>query len=318
MSKNSLINYTVIGQSIDKKKSDSISVIILNRGNRVFQEELYSFLQDFSIVNEIISIEKPSTHIDIEILVKNYTKLRFILTDNDNTGAKVNISMKEVRNDFVLVIWSDMLIENPFWIPTIIKELKEKNALCFTPYLYDNTHKVIPSILSPALDKKREICYFYFLAEQDYQNNLSIFDYTGFYQKQKFFYLDGFDINIENPFLQKLDFGYRAYMWGEEIYYSKKLRIQYRNNYPVEYMSGKNNKDYYVFFLKNYLPLFQKDHITIPLFRNLALLRKENIKLRVIFPLYLEIKEWLLSYQYRFKKDIKGVVELWFSDKFSL
>ena len=62
-----------------------------------------------------------------------------------------------------------------------------------------------------------------------------------------------------------MDFGFRAWLWGEEITSTRTLKLSYETIVPAE--DNSVNADYYRFYLKNIAPAFRIDHALLPLRR---------------------------------------------------
>jgi hypothetical protein len=62
-----------------------------------------------------------------------------------------------------------------------------------------------------------------------------------------------------------MDFGFRAWLWGEEITATKSLKLSYETSVPLE--DNSLNTDYNRFYLKNIAPVFQGDYAHLPMRR---------------------------------------------------
>ncbi|ACH94891.1 hypothetical protein ACE4V3_00940 [Borrelia recurrentis] len=305
-------SYTVIQSknSYVQKSTFGISFVILNRGTKIFREDLFEFLSNFDFIREIISIEKQSNRTSLQFISENYDKLKFILLSGDlNSGEKVNLAMKESICSFVFVLQSDMYLLNPFWIPNIFDEIVKKNVLLVGGEFFDKDEEVVPSIFLPTIDKYQRLKVILINSERDYEKTLITMDYCGLYSKEKFIQLGGFDKRIKNEYFQRLDFGLRAIYFGESIYIYRKLRIQYTAlNIPEDLTK---NKSFLIFLLKNYVPIFIGNGVKFSFLRFIRLCLRYGVNPFRFGREFKEIKYETIKNSLRFKGDLKSAIELW-------
>ncbi|ASQ29408.1 hypothetical protein CDQ96_03310 [Borrelia miyamotoi] len=305
-------SYTVIQSKNNyvQKSTFGISFVILNRGTKIFREDLFKFLSNFDFIREIISIEKQSNRNSIQFISESYDKLKFILLSDDlNSGEKVNLAMKESICSFVFVLKSDMYLLNPFWIPNILDEIVKKNVLLVGGEFFDKEEAVIPSVFLPTVDKQQKLKVILINSERDYEKTLVTMDYCGLYSKEKFIQLGGFDRRIENEYFQRLDFGLRAIYFGESVHIYRKLRIQYTALNVPENLT--KDRSFLIFLLKNYVPIFVGNGVKFSFFRFLKLCLRYRINFFKFGKEFKEIKSETVKNSLRFKGDLKSAIELW-------
>ncbi|BCR22075.1 hypothetical protein [Borrelia sp. HM] len=305
-------SYTVIQSKNNyvQKSTFGISFVILNRGTKIFREDLFESLSNFDFIREIISIEKQSNRNSVQTISENYDKLKFILlSDNLNSGEKVNLAMKESICSFVFVLQSDMYLLNPFWIPNIFDEVVKKNVLLVGGEFFDKEEEVIPSVFLPTIDKQQKLKVILINSERDYEKTLVTMDYCGLYSKERFIQLGGFDRRIKNEYFQRLDFGLRAIYFGESVHIYRKLRIQYTALNVPENLT--KDRSFLIFLLKNYVPIFVGNGIKFSFFRFLKLCLKYRVNPFQFIKEFQEIKRETVKNSLRFKGDLKSAIELW-------
>lgn len=305
------LSYTVLGDKsnfIDDLKVFSF-VLLVREDSPFFREELFKFLSDFSFIREVLIIDRPSSSIDLEPYLQKYPKLRFILIDKDHTwGEKINVAIEEATTNSIFTLWSDTEIQNPFWLSSLFQGMRQKDWLCVVPELLEKESMILPTIHIPVFYEK-SLKILDLQAEEEIHSSLYPHDYIGLYNRALFLSLGGFDSQILSSYWQKVDFGIRAYQWGEKIGVHRAMKLRYSGDFTIESLSEEAG--YSFFYLKNYWPYYVKDHIEVSFWHWLTLIKPSKMKLKDILKTTLDIKEWLYKHRYRYKKDLKGVIELW-------
>lgn len=186
--------------------------------------------------------------------------------------------------------------------------MRKREHVCVVPELQDKLQATLPYLHIPSYYKS-ECKIIDLISSEEHRQTLYPHDYMGLYSKKTFLSLGGYDSLIRSSLWQKMEFGFRSYMWGEIITASRKLKIRYLEEVSIEDSSQK--EDYGKFYLKVYWPYFSQDHVVVSLWRFCKLLRKSSLNLKNALKQYYLIGNWLKKHKYRFKKDTKGVVELW-------
>ena len=119
----------------------------------------------------------------------------------------------------------------------------------------------------------------------------------------------GYDGGIANPYWQKLDFGFRSWLWGEEIRLSQALRVAYEEEPPTE--DSTPDEDYKWFWLKNLAPVFRGDSAAIPPSRYWAYLRRRGGRPFAAAREFRAAADWVRTNRYRFRSGASSVVDLW-------
>ena len=209
------VPYTVIGGprwDRIRKYPFSLTLLVLSRGDRLFRSDL---LRDLLArrAGEVLWVEGHEPSADVETLAKEFPDVRFLLINGPTTpGESLNIGMAEARAPLVLCFWSDMRVDR---LPPGVGETLEKSgALCTVPLLKNSRLQTIPSWQSPAW-KKRRLSLAFRIPRREAENTIFPFDYCGVYNTEKFLRSGGFDASIPNPYWQKLDFGFRCFLWGK-------------------------------------------------------------------------------------------------------
>ncbi len=284
-----------------------LTIVLMNRGGRPFKSSLFAELIEIG-ASEIISVEGPAAQYDVENLARRHPEVRFLLlTEPVGAGEKINIGMEEAKGEFVLVMWNDMRVVSGFSEATFARVVRTP-ALCTVPVLQSVRKETIPSIRVPAL-YRRQLKIVPGQPSADGEPTIYPFDYCGLYRKEAFTLSGGFDYLLENSYWQKLDFGFRAFMWGERIVCSTSLRLQYRGEPPTE--DSSRDESYKLFFLKNLAVRFNRDAGVLPVGRLIRYFLGSGGDLITAYREFREVSRWVELNRYRFKRDARSVTELW-------
>jgi len=301
--------YTVIGGI--KTKIDTqplLSIILLNRGGRFHREELLSTLESFDEV-EVIYIEGNERSYDIEPLSKKNQSVKFLLFGGSITpGEKINCGIEESSAPLSLVMWSDMrLLQKPF-PPKMLNKIEANGPLCSVPVVKNSRHEIIPTILTPGL-LKRNLTVLPFNAIQESSLSVFPFDFCGIYNKNRFFQVGGYDVRIKNPYWQKMDFGFRAFMWGESISLNPQFSVQYTGSLPTEDTTPDSSYKY--FFLKNMFVSIKNGNGRLSFVKYFPYMSKSDSGPFKSLREFLEVKKWISENRSRYKTDARKLIKSW-------
>ncbi len=312
-SKDMRIPYTVVGgHKVNKisKYPATLSLLLINCGGRIYRNDTIMDLEKYNF-DEIISIEGPGVSYDIEALSQKFPNVRFLLLHKEvSKGEQINIGIKEALGKYVFVLWNDMKIYSSV-SSRLIEKIKDQDILCTVPLLQNHKLETIPSIQSPVFDKKK-LRVINIQPSADGLASLFPFNYCGIYSKEKYILVGGYDCNIKNSYWQKMDFGFRSYMWGEKVKCNTSFRLSYLLDTPSENTTPEEN--YKIFYLKNLAVRFSGDSGIIPISRFLPYYFKTGGSIFLAVREFKEVKRWVKINKYRFKQDARSVTELWEAD----
>ena len=261
-SKRMRIPYTVVGAkpSGDAPKIPaSLSLIILNRGGRPYKSSTFAEIESLGF-REVLSIEGPSAAYDIENLSGRFPFVKFLILSEDVTiGERINMAIAESNGRYNLVIWNDQ--KCPTISTKLIRRIDERDALCTVPVLQNTRGEVLPTIQAPAFYNK-QLRVVPLPPLKDKTPSVYPFDYCGIYNKERFTLTGGYDFLLSTSYWQKLDFGFRAFMWGEQIICDTAFRINYYGDVPSD--DTTREQSYKLFYLKNLAVRFSRDSGVLP------------------------------------------------------
>ncbi len=304
------IPYTIVGNKKNNKNlvlSPSLSLLVLNRGGRPYKAEYLKILQKLGPI-EILSVEGSSPGYDIELLAKRFSGIRFLLFHREvSVGEQINIGLKESSGRNVLVIWNDMK-PGYFLSSRFLEHIERADVLCSVPVLQNNRLEIIPSIKAPAF-YHRKLKVLSLMPSSHLMESLYPFDYTGIYNRERFFLSGGYDYTITNSYWQKLDFGFRAHMWGERIVCSTGLKVQYLTDDLPE--NTTSDESYRLFYLKNLSLRFSGDAAYLSRWKFLPYYFKSGSSFFTALRDFRSVRKWVTLNQYRFTCDALSLTDLW-------
>lgn len=257
-------------------------------------------------VDEVVTVLGPSPHYDVEQLAGKLPRVRFLLLTNSvSVGEQINIGMHESVCNLVLVVWSDCDVG--VITERTLERIQTSDALCAVPTIRSERGTVVPTVTAPAFYGSR----FRTIPAQpgNQSETLYPFDYAGVYDRERFLRSGGFDRAIVNPYWQLLDFGFRAYLWGERLIVVPSLRIDATR--PLPAADTTLDQSYARFYLKNLAVRFGGDSGKLPLRRALGLISRSGLGPVAALRLFGEIRRWVRENRYRFRQDARRITELW-------
>jgi hypothetical protein len=236
---------------------------------------------------------------------------RFItLSEPTTVGNQINIAAREVTTPLFLVLWSGM--EPGAITPRVVTQIRELDTLCVVPAIRTLQGVLAPTVVAPAFfgSKLRTIP-----VQPNASGALSLYPYAtvGVYQRSKFELIGGFDEELENPYWQLLDFGFRTYLWGEEISVLPSLRVNVFRDLPPE--DATPDESYARFHLKNLAVRFVRDQGRLPRLLLPRFLSKSGMSLGQAMRTFRDVRGWVRENRYRFVQDARRVTELWEVDE---
>ncbi|MFW5717558.1 MAG: hypothetical protein ACOC2Y_03465 [Spirochaetota bacterium] len=306
------IRYTVVGEAggVDQRSRIGLSAVLLNRGDRPIRAELIAPFAE-SGVDELVVVLGPQPNYEVEQLASRIPRARFLLLSKPVTlGEQLNLGIREARSPYVLTIWSDMYA--PTVSPRLVEKIREIDAVCAVPVLRTERNETIPSIIAPAF--YRSLFRTVPVAPgSEGSPSLYVYGDTGVFLKDRFELLGGYDTAITNPYWQRLDFGMRAYLWGDSIRLMPSLRIQTSKPLPPD--DTTPDASYARFHLKNLAIRFVRDQGRLPVRQLLPFVLRSGLGASEAVRQFRNARSWVRRNCYRFTQDARRVTELWEVDE---
>jgi hypothetical protein len=321
--------YTVLGGG-RRNAATGLCAVLLNRGGRYARNACFRELEN-SGFDYVLSMESGE-HFDIEELKDTFPFIRFILfKDAPDIGRQINVAAVEADTPLFFVLWNDFhpvlnldaeriagrLLAKP-GDAELLGAAKEPEAkspyirLCTTPTIQNPRFEVLPNVYAPAIDgKKFEALPFAPVKEST--PTLYPFDGAGVYDRARFIRLGGFDPGLNSRYWQLLDFGLRAWLWGEEIRCTQQIRFCLDGAPDAE--DSTAGESYLRFFLKNLAPVIQdtagEASAHLPLRCFMPYLRNTGHGPIAAARNFSEIRKWVEANSRRFVNDISGITSFW-------
>jgi len=320
-------SYTVRGGKTQINNS-GISALVLNRGARFPRRTFFSELEKAGF-DSVVSVEGPGEHYDIDDLSGSFPFVKFITVSCPiSAGEAVNIGAAEISSPLFFVLWNDLKLSGNLsnmaeritdrLLSDKIDSTKGNGArfkrLCTVPVFQNSQFEVLPSAVRPVMMKKKlELARV--PPEREGTPSLFPHNLVGIYDKRRFLDLGCFDACIKSEYWQLLDFGFRAWLAGEEISSTQFVRLRYKNDEKV--VNAAYNEDYWRFFFKNLSPVLKQNKETgdfyahLPLKYLIPFLFKIKGKSVDSVNLFLSAKRWVHSRRKLWKKSAKDLILAW-------
>jgi hypothetical protein len=313
-------SYTVIGGR-ENFDSSGISVVLLNRGGRYARRGLFHDLEKTGF-DTVVSVEPEPAHYDLDDLSARFPFVRFVLPHTRlSLGEQINMAVSELDSPLFFVLWNDLKMIAGGTAHRMAERLTrpaESNGdskgkiqfrrLCTVPVIQNSRLDTIPTVIAPVIRKKKIQTRFLNPSGEGLPS-LYPFDGVGIYDRERFIQLGGFDGTLKNSFWQLMDFGFRAYLWGEEISLSQTLKFSYEAAIPAEDNSTGN--DYFRFYLKNLAPVFRNDCAYLPVRRFPGFLFKANNGIFDAWDDFSESRRWVNTNSFRWRCNTKTIASYW-------
>jgi len=305
----SRVPYTVIGGprwDRVRKYPYNITLLVLSRGDRLFRADLLSDLLSQER-GEVVWVEGHEPSADVESLARDHPDVRFLLLKAPTTaGERINIGMAEARSPFVLCFWSDM---RPARLAAGQMESLEKSAaVCTVPLSRNARLHAIPTWQSPVW-KRRRLSVAYRIPRNDGEVTLFPFDFCGIYNTERFLRTGGFDPSLSNPYWQKLDFGFRCFLWGERMVGTTQLALTYTTAPPTD--DSTPDQSYKLFFLKNMAVRLRREMGTLPAWFILDYLVHSDASPLYSLREFRAVRDWVRIHRFRFRRDPRELIQRW-------
>jgi hypothetical protein len=314
-------SYTAVGGDV-RLNSSGLSAILLNRKGRYPRRTLFKELEKAGF-DRIVSVEGPIERYDLEDLSSRFPFVRFItMKEAISPGAQVNLGASEITSPLFFVLWNDLRIlygvdadKISAWFRLTKEELFKAppgaslfRRLCTVPVIQNSTLETLPTMSGPVLSG-RGVKTIRFSPASEAAPTLYPFDGVGLYDRDRFVKLGGYDNSIKNPHWQLMDFGFRSWLWGEDIRCTQMIRLCQDTALGGEDTTA--NRSYRRFYLKNLAPVFRQGKAYIPFSLFPGYLFKSR---RDPFSAWAEFKRgrlWVRANCRRFRKDAVTLTETW-------
>jgi hypothetical protein len=317
----SLPAYTAVGGK-ERLASTGLSAVLLNRGGSCFRRSLFQELEKTGF-DYVISLESAPERYDLEELSGRFPFVRFVLIPKGlSPGEQINLGARELSSPLFFVLWNDLKVITGGGAARMVErlclsqeELKRAEGpvsqfrrLCTVPGLLNSRFETHPTLIAPAV-YRRNVRTLTFTPRQEGLPSLYPFDGVGIYDRERFIRVGGFDPSILNPHWQLMDFGFRSFLWGEEIRVTQYVKLICEGFIPV--VDSTVDEGYRRFYLKNIAPLFQAGQARLPWRRFPAYLSSSGWDIFGAWEEFGQASRWIRANRFRWKCDARTLNDLW-------
>lgn len=303
------VSYTVLGGSESPQKIlMPVTCVVLCRNGKHFRTRVLENILQKGF-EKVICVSTVSEKKAADSFARQFPAVQFLVAqERVPQGELLNIAFSEAGTDYVLVVQEDMCMDKVSFNAALASRLMKKGQFCIAPRLFSSGSTKVPVVFSPSAKKS------VFTVESDFsfsdgQPTLYPADYAGFYDREKFILLGGIDYTISSGYWQKVDFFFRAWLWGETVSVASGFEFSYAESVPEE--DHTVDISYLRFYLKNLLPVFSTDHARIPPLSYFAFKSRSSCGFVESFKQFKDAVRWTEKNQYRFKADAVSIIENW-------
>ncbi|MDR3148082.1 MAG: hypothetical protein LBU00_06900 [Treponema sp.] len=326
----SLPAYTAVGGKA-RLASTGLSAVLLNRGGGFSRRQLFETFEKTGF-DYVLSMESVPERYDLEELSLRFPFVRFILIPRGlSPGEQINLGARELSSPLFFVLWNDLKLVTGGEAGRMVErlclsqeELDEAGAkakeqgkqeppsrfrrLCTVPGILNNRFETHPTLIAPVL-YRRNVRTLAFVPRREGLPSLYPFDGVGIYDRERFINLGGYDSRITNPHWQLMDFGFRAFLWGEEIRVTQYIKLFCEGPVPVS--DSTVDAGYRRFYLKNIAPMFRSDHARLPWRRFPAYLSSSGWDMVGAWGEFSEAGRWVRDNASKWHCDARTLNERW-------
>lgn len=301
--------YTLVGRRSVAPDTTRPGLILLNRSSRLVRRDYIAAVagEEFS---DVISVELRDNSYTVESLSREFPRVRFLLLNEPvSIGARINMAMRIMNTDTVLVMWSTM--DPPGSLARALEAMGRTAIVALTPALRNERGESLPVVQVPAL-QRRQLRVMTLPIRGRAVDTLFPFDYVGLYDRRRFAAAGMFDEQIWHPFWQKLDLGFRVALWGERIRVEPTFRMTYRSMPDPEDQTAAEG--YERFYARNLAIRIREGGAEVPLLHALPFALRSRKSIPEALRVFRDASRWVGENRERFLHDARTVVKEWSVD----
>lgn len=257
---------------------------------------------------DVFYISSENTR-SIDDVSRKLPEAKFIVPlEKANTGVLINAAISETHCDYFLLLDDGIRVHQNLASPNTIAKFIESNIFCTVPRITNpDGSEGLVNYFPEGAHGHFQIGFAGFLC--DGLKTLYPKNFIGLYNRQKFIQLGGFDPNITSPYWQDVDLGCRAHLWGEDLRITTQVTLQRSEMPPID--DTTRDYSYMYFYLKNILPVYKNDHAIVKPFAAWRLWHNAGSGILEASELCKGARAWVDLNRYRFKTDIKTLIDDW-------
>jgi hypothetical protein len=303
------VAYTVIGGARwdrVRRWSHDLTFLVLSRGDRLFRGELLAELRATG-AGEIVWVGGPGASYDLEAQAREFPDVRFLVLGGPATpGERVNIGISEARAPRVFCLWSDARVVS---LPADLADRSVADPpVCTVPLARTPRGEAMPTLQAPRLVKGR-VALDWRAPARDGGRTLFPFDFCGVYDVERFDRLGGYSAAVASPHWQKLDFGFRAHLWGETLRCRTGLVVAYATEPPAD--DATPDASYKQFWLRNLAVRRRRDAGELPAWRLAEYMLRSDTGPLYAVKEFRAAREWVRQNRWRYRVDPRDLVAGW-------
>jgi hypothetical protein len=305
-----MFSYTVLGGPPGNRAAPlPFATVVVCRGERVYRADSIASFAAAQVEPTLVLLQPAD---DVEALSARFPRTRFILPGEEMApGAAMNLAIREAKAQRALVTWDDVVPSSHHFTSRNLERMASLDSVVLVPRLEDKEGRALPFAVEPAL-YKHALKIVTTTNEKEGARALAPPDYAGIYDIERFLALGGYDESLVNPWWQRMEFGFRAWMFGEGIRLFPSAHLRYSSE--VAASEVVYDESYAAFYLRTLAVRFKGDSGHLPYSRLFSYLARCARPLFKGLAEFKAARAWVASRSYRYKSDAASIVDLWEED----
>ena len=282
---------------------------MINSTSKPFRESFFDELCKLEAA-EILSLESIPCPYDVKNLTQRYENLRFIIfSEESNMGARIDTAFRETLCRHCLVVSGEAQISALRVTAPVLTEILERGQLCTVPVFQNKDEETLPTAIGPMPGSKKRFQVLPTAPGREETPTLLPWTYSGIYRKDKHTALGGFDHSIQESWWQLLEYGMRAWLWGEKLSTHPDFKVKLlEDSPPVDTTPGPG---YRRFYLRTLAVQRRGDMGRLTRLQWWSYLRDSGDKSHKADRDWREISRWVQENRSRYILDAAELAEIW-------
>lgn len=302
--------YTVVGKRHDYADAEGVSFVIPCNDRQAMSRNFFDSLYKFGAA-EILLLISENNRFKMDEFIGHYDTMRYLVfNDCSNTGCIIDAAFREAGCAYLFIL--NNVLPKASMRPIrdeVLPAIIEEGRLCTVPVFEDDAGNIIPSLIGPLHLSGGQFDTHIGAPGKKASATLAPWIYCGVYRKDRHQSLGGFDPQIPEAWWQLLDYGMRAWLWGEEIKTHPNLRVSYTKD--MVSVDTSVNPGYRRFFLKNLAIRFKHNTGYLPRSRWWSYLQHSTDNYPLAARDWRDIRQWIYRNRYCFMNDPAQLIRNW-------
>lgn len=292
---------------VSARLDSNLSLVILCRGPRMFRSRAWQFWAEMGFRDVSVVFFRPL----VEPVGSDEDSLGFrflVPLASWSVGTGVNAAIREALGQKILVVWDDQILPEQGLSSRVAGLWLQSDRVVLAPELRRADGLGLPSVRVPVLVEEH-LKVLSLGTDEDSVATLFPTDFSGLYDRRRFLQTGGFDPELGIPFWQRVDWGFRAWLWGEKMTVERGFLVDYLGNAAAEDQTP--DQSYARVYLRNLAVRFLGDHGSLTWRSWWKWAPHSGIPWARAWRQFRQERRWVYENRYRFQADSRWLLETW-------